>query len=417
MPALGMAQETGKILRWLKAEGEMLRAGEPVMEIETDKAVLEIEAPASGRLAAVRAGEGEDVPVGQAVALILAEGEVAPEQTPLASPAPKPRSSTAPAAETTRVASPLAAKIAAENNIDLARVKPRGVRIEKEDVLRSIQADRPSGRVLASPKARRLAAERGLDLAGVVGSGPTGAVLVEDLAQMAGRTQPAAMMSTTWRVMAERVTQSWTQVPHFYLMRELRAGGLIRWLADVRKTAQTKVTFTDLLVKLVAESLVAHPNVNATWRDGVIVAQSEVNIGLAMAVEDGLVVPVINDAPSLDLEEIAARRQALWALANAGRLPLKDVQGGTFTISNLGMYGIDAFNAVLNAPQAAILAVGRIADRVVAEDGMAQVHPTLFVSLTCDHRVVDGARGAQFLQTLAEAVEAPPAMKGGKDGR
>lgn len=417
MPALGMAQETGKILRWLKAEGEMLRAGEPVMEIETDKAVLEIEAPASGRLADVRAREGEDVPVGQAVALILAEGEAAPEPTPLSSPTPKARPSAAPAAETTKVASPLATKIAAENNIDLSRVKPRGARIEKEDVLRLLQAESAaisSGRVLASPKARRLAAERGLDLAAVVGSGPTGAILADDLA---GRSQPSSTMSTTWRVMAERVTQSWTQVPHFYLMRELRADGLIEWLADVRKTAQTKVTYTDLLVKLVAEALLAHPNVNAAWQDGVIITQPKVNIGLAMAVEDGLVVPVIHGAPSLGLEEIAARRQALSALANTGRLPLKDVQGGTFTISNLGMYGIDAFNAVLNAPQAAILAVGRIADRVVAEDGSAQVRPTLYVSLTCDHRVVDGARGAQFLQTLAEAIEAPPAMRDGRNGR
>jgi pyruvate dehydrogenase E2 component (dihydrolipoamide acetyltransferase) len=201
------------------------------------------------------------------------------------------------------------------------------------------------------------------------------------------------------------------------VLRELRADGLVEWLADVRKTAQTKVTFTDLLVKLVADALVTHPNVNATWHEGTIVLQAGINIGLAMAVEDGLVVPVIHDAPSLGLEEIAVRRQELSALANAGRLPLKDVQGGTFTISNLGMYGIDAFNAVLNAPQAAILAVGRIADWVVAEDGSAQVRPTLFVSLTCDHRVVDGARGAQFLQTLTEAVEAPPAMKDGKNGR
>ena len=417
MPALGMAQETGKILRWLKAEGDVLRAGEPVMEIETDKAVLEIEAPASGRLANVIAGEGEDVPVGQAVALILAEGETAPEpvRTAVSTHGAEARRAEPLAAGPTLAASPLAAKIAAENNIDLSKIAPKGKRVEKEDVLRFMQAEIPAqaeGRILASPKARRLATERGLDLAAMAGSGPSGAIIAEDLKRGSGGAPatPASTMSSTWRVMAERVTQAWTQVPHFYLMRELRAEGLIAWLETVRETAKTKVTFTDLLVKLVADALTLHPNVNATWREGSIIPQADINIGLAMAVEDGLVVPVLHRATELTLEEIAARRQVLFEQANAGRLPLKDVQGGTFTISNLGMYGIDAFNAVLNAPQAAILAVGRIADRVIAEEGAPQVRPTMFISLTCDHRVVDGARGAQFLKSLAEGIESPPAQ-------
>jgi len=424
MPALGMAQETGKILRWLKAEGEMLNAGEPVMEIETDKAVLEIEAPASGKLANVSAREGEDVPVGQAVALILAEGEAAPVRATMAALAAKPRpvSPAASSGAAAVVVSPLAAKIAAENNVDLSKVEAKGARVEKEDVLRQLQmrdVPQQGGRILALPKARRLAAERGLDLADLVGSGPSGAIIADDL--MASAVASPADRSSTipmaWRVMAERVTQAWTQVPHFYLMRELRADGLIAWLELVRKTSQTRVTFTDLLVKLVADALGEHPNVNATWHEGSIVRLEDINIGLAVAVKEGLVVPVIHRAAELTLEEIAVRRHELAVLAEAGRLPLKDVQGGTFTISNLGMFGIDTFNAVLNAPQAAILAVGRIADRVVALDGQAQVRPTLFVSLTCDHRVVDGARGAQFLQTLAEWVENPPPLKGGSKGR
>jgi len=412
MPALGMAQETGKILRWLKAEGDVLRAGEPVMEIETDKAVLEIEAPASGTLANVNAPEGAEVPVGQAVALILAEGETAPERR-VSSPARESgRGAAVSHAVQAMSASPLAIKIAAENKLDLTKVKPRGSRIEKEDVLRFLQTGgtaRTAGRILASPKARRMAAERGLDLAPLSGSGPSGAIVAGDLADIPTGSE-SSTLSNTWRLMAERVTQSWTQVPHFYLLRELNAEGLIAWLEAVRRTAQTKVTFTDLLIKLVARALAVHPNVNATWQNGSIVRLAEINLGLAMAVEDGLVVPVIHRADGLELEEIAWRRHELVARAGAGRLQLTDIQGGTFTISNLGMYGVDAFNAILNAPQAAILAVGRIADRVVALGGQAQVRPTLFVSLSCDHRVVDGARGAQFLQTLGELIESPPPL-------
>ena len=412
MPALGMAQETGKILHWLKAEGDVLRAGEPVMEIETDKAVLEIEAPASGTLANVSAPEGAEVPVGQAVALILAEGETAPERRVSLPARESGRGAAVPHAVPALAASPLAIKIAAENKLDLTRVKTRGSRIEKEDVLRFLQtagAARTAGRILASPKARRMAAERGLDLAALSGSGPSGAIVAGDLADTRTGSE-SSTLSNTWRLMAERVTQSWTQVPHFYLLRELKAEGLIAWLEAVRRTAQPKVTITDLLIKLVARALAVHPNVNATWQDGSIVRLAEINLGLAMAVDDGLVVPVIHRADGLELEEIASRRHELVERAGAGRLQLTDIQGGTFTISNLGMYGVDAFNAILNAPQAAILAVGRIADRVVALGGEAQVRPTLFVSLTCDHRVVDGARGARFLQTLGELIESPPGL-------
>jgi len=418
MPALGMAQETGKILRWLKAEGEMLRAGEPVMEIETDKAVVEIEAPASGILSHVMAGEGDEVPVGQPVALILAEGETAPEPAPV-SAAPTASRKTAPVGKGSVAASPVAARIAAKHHLDLTRIKPKGGRIEKDDVLAlldSAGAAVPGERVRASPKARRLAAQRGVDLAALAGSGPAGAVLTADLPGMATVSEEGIptreAMSNTWRLMAERVTQAWTQVPHFYLLRELRADGLMDWLDEVRQGAQVKVTFTDLLVHLVAESLKVHPNVNSAWQGGSIVRQAEINIGLAMAVANGLVVPVVHRADTLGLEEIADRRTQLIERANAGRLHLDDIQGGSFTISNLGMYGVDAFNAILNASQAAILAVGKIADRVVAVGGKPEVHPTVFLSLTCDHRLVDGARGAQFLQTVAERIERPPTLAG-----
>jgi pyruvate dehydrogenase E2 component (dihydrolipoamide acetyltransferase) len=209
-----------------------------------------------------------------------------------------------------------------------------------------------------------------------------------------------------WRVMAERVTQAWTTIPHFYLLREVNAARLIAWREEAQKRAHN-LTYTDLLVKLTAAALRAHPRVNASWKDGGIALNPDINIGLAVAVDDGLIVPVIHRADQLGLSELAARRAELVAKAQAGKLPLADLSGGTFTLSNLGMYGVDAFNAIVNPPQAAILAVSRIADRVAPVNGQPAVQPMMTLSLSCDHRVVDGARGAQFLQTLAEQIEEP----------
>jgi pyruvate dehydrogenase E2 component (dihydrolipoamide acetyltransferase) len=207
--------------------------------------------------------------------------------------------------------------------------------------------------------------------------------------------------------MAQRLTQSWTTVPHFYLVKEVNTSALGVWYKDVNARASEKISYTDLLVKLVAASLRAHPRVNASWHDGQIVANPAVNIGLAVAVDDGLVVPVVHQADTLNLTQIAARRKVIVERAQTGRLPMGDIVDGTFTISNLGMFGIDAFNAIVNPPQAAILAVGRIADRVVPVAGQPAVQPMLTLTMSFDHRVVDGARGAQFMQTLGQYIEAP----------
>ena len=390
MPALEMAQDSGKILRWLKTEGARVRQGEPIMEIETDKVTVEIEAPASGILTNITAREGDVVPVGQTIAQILA-----PEEAP--SPI---------------VASPVARKIAQEHAIDLARVKPTGGRIEKADVLAYLQTtgdQRPptvSPRlVAASPKARRLAHERGIDLATLRGSGPAGAILAADVPTTPITESPN--LPTVWRVMAERMTQSWTTAPHFFLMREVNASRLIAWRERVKARTSTNITFTDLLVKIVAVTLRQHPRLNAAWRDGTLALNEAINIGVAVATEEGLVVPVIPRADTLSIAEIAARRQDVVTRAQAGKLRLDDVQGGTFTLSNLGMYGVDAFHAIVNPPQAAILAVGRIAERVVAVQGQPTVQPMLTLTLSCDHRVVDGARGAQFLSAVADLIEEP----------
>jgi pyruvate dehydrogenase E2 component (dihydrolipoamide acetyltransferase) len=433
MPALGMAQETGTLIQWLKAAGDQVTKGEPLMEIETDKATVEIEAPASGILASVTAQVGDVVPVGQRIALILAPGEAGSPRP--AQPAPVPASeSESTLARVT--ATPVAARLAAEHNLDITQIKPQGGQIRKEDVLMFLKDEggrvkdevQPSAlslhpsRVLASPKARRLAQERGLELKGITGSGPEGAVLAADLlgaertlsvgkaeVERGDRGEGGEMftVSRTWRVMVDRLSQAWATIPHFYLIRDVNASRLVAWREKIQTNSTEKITYTDLLVRLTAAALRRYPRLNGSWQNENIVLNPDINIGLAVAVEDGLVVPVIHHADELSLTQIAARRGELVARAQAGKLSIDDLSGGTFTISNLGMYGVDAFNAIVNPPQAAILAVSRIADRVVPVNGQPAVQPMLTLSLSCDHRVVDGARGAQFLQALADLIEEP----------
>jgi pyruvate dehydrogenase E2 component (dihydrolipoamide acetyltransferase) len=206
------------------------------------------------------------------------------------------------------------------------------------------------------------------------------------------------------------MTASWTTAPHFYLVREVDVSRLVTWRERASKQTGARLTYTDLLVRVVAAALVQHPRVNVSCKDGTIAQHAAINIGLAVAIDDGLVVPVLHRADTLSLAEIATRREDLVARAQAGKLRPADIQGGSFTISNLGMYGVDAFNAIVNPPQAAILAVGRIADRVVAVNGQAAVRPTMMLTLSCDHRALDGARGAQFIGALADLIEEPLAL-------
>jgi pyruvate dehydrogenase E2 component (dihydrolipoamide acetyltransferase) len=434
MPALGMAQETGILLQWLKAEGEEVTQGEPLMEIETDKATVEVEAPASGTLVNVTAGPGDEVPVGQVIARILAPDDAPVPTSESALPLPVKVASQTSAASprldgrVETLVSPVAARIAAENKVDLRQIEAAGGRIQKEDVLAYLADQRESviplgGRVLASPKARRLAREQDLELAAITGSGPQGAILAADVLAVAversaipavppptpppfAEPQPVPI-SRIWQIMVQRLTESWNTVPHFYLTAEANANRLSAWRESAQQRTTEKITYTDLLVKLVAAALRKHPRLNARWADGAILANDQINIGLAVAVEEGLLVPVIHEADRLGLGDLAARRKDLVTRAQAGKLSLDDLSNGTFTVSNLGMYGVDAFNAIVNPPQAAILALGRIADRVVPVDGRPAVQPMMTMTLSCDHRVVDGARGAQFLQTLVSFIEDP----------
>ena len=312
-----MALETCRLLRWLKAEGAPVVQGEPLVEVETGKVAVEIESPASGTLASVSASEGDDVPLGQTIALILADGEAPPARGGGASQAP-----------------PAASDVASE-----------------------------------APAGERLA------------------------------------VGNVWRVMAERLTRSWSEAPHFYLVREVNTSGLRTWRQERRGSGASVPSVSDLLVQMCAAALVEHPRMNSSWTDGTITLHPSVNIGLAVAVDDGLIVPVIHGVERMSLEQITARRTEMVDLARSGELRIEDLEGGTFTITNLGMYGVDAFDAIVNPPQAAILAVGRIADRVVAVKGEPSVQPMMTLTLSVDHRAADGARAAPFLDTLASLIE------------
>jgi pyruvate dehydrogenase E2 component (dihydrolipoamide acetyltransferase) len=273
-----------------------------------------------------------------------------------------------------------------------------------------------------SPKARRLAREHGVDISSLRGSGPGGEILASDVlaAAESKSSSPAPAKLTTneietpssiARLMAERTTQSWTTVPHFFVVREVEASALIEArerLGSATQQAQgIKLTHTDFLIALSAQVLVKHPRMNASWNDGVIRLNQEVNIGVAMAVDDGVVATVIRNANKLQLGEIALQRHDLTERARAGRLRPSDIAGATFTISNLGMFHVDAFSAIISPPQAAILAVGSITERVVPVDGRPAVRPMMTLTLSCDHRVVDGARAAVFVNEVAEAVREP----------
>ncbi len=404
MPALEMAQESGKVISWRKREGEKVAKGEPLLEVETDKAVVEVESPGDGILSAISAREGAVIPVGQTIAWLLAPGEAAPVVTAPTQTGRRTDSATAGSS----TASPAASSSSAPASTE----------------------------VRMSPKARRLAREHGVDVTRLRGSGPGGEVLAEDILKAAqgasassaaasaaggvpavgstAKSQPSGKsepLGTIGRLMAARTTQSWTSVPHFFVTREVDASGLVeahkRIAAEAEKSRGIKVTLTDLLVALVARTLAKHPRMNASWIEDGIRHNPEVNVALAVAVEEGVVAPVLHGADRIGIAELATKRRELAERAKAGRLQPADIAGGTFTISNLGMYGVDSFTAIIVPPQAAILAVGRVGDRVVAINGNAVVRPMITLTLSTDHRVADGARAALFLNDLTEAIGDP----------
>ena len=370
MPALEIAQDTGTLVSWFKEEGDRVTKGERLLQIETDKAVVEIEATGDGILAGVVAKAGDVIPVGRTIAWLVQPGETPP-----------------PAA--------------------------------------LVETASGSGFRRMSPKARRLAREHRVDLGAVHGSGPEGEILAQDVLAAADRSAKGAgtaaaspdvrfdVVSSVGRRMAERTTESWTTVPHFFVTRDVDAGPLSaardRLIPEIEGSHGVRITHTDLLVSAVADTLRRHPRLNARWTKDGIVLNPDTSIALATAVENAVVTVVLRDVDSRKLGDIALRRHGLVTCARAGKLQPADVAGGTFTISNLGMLEVDAFTAIIVPPQAAILTVGAIVDRVVPVQGRVTIRPMVTLTLGCDHRVVDGARAAAFLRDLIARLSEPDA--------
>lgn len=396
MPALEMAQETGKLVAWLKQEGESVRRGERLLEIETDKAVVEIEAAADGILAGITAKHGDVIPVGQTIAWLVAPGEAPP--------------------------------VSGSAPVQTGRKMDAAPAVAAAGIGSAAAPSTPAASARISPKARRLAREHGIDIDALKGSGPNGEILADDILKasasaaaasgMAGSPGPASTPSTPspglssqteapssiGRIMAERTTQSWTTVPHFFVSRDVDARALVeareRMVPAIERSHGVKVTHTDLMVAAVARALRQHARMNASWSDGTIAIHADVNVALAMAVDNAVVTAVIRHADRLSLGDLARQRRDLAERARANRLQPADIAGATFTISNLGMFDVDAFTAIVVPPQAGILAVGAIKNRVVAVDGLIGVRPMMTLTLSSDHRVVDGARAAAFLNDV-----------------
>ena len=413
MPRMSDTMEEGKILKWLKKVGDRIEVGDIIAEVETDKADMEMEALDDGFLTEIRAQEGESAPVGGVIALLGEEAEVGVAPTPPARTASS-SASTPPAG---RRANAKASQPAAKKVRKIREAAPKKPPARKKDE-----------RILASPIVRKIAAERGIELAKVQGSGPGGRIIKQDLegaeaipvaAELktppasppvattpTGRVEPFSRMRAT---IAKRMADSMREAPHFYITTEIDMSEAVRLRTSLKLSDRVSadVTYTHLLVKAVAVALGRHPRLNASFSGDGRELKDETNIGIAVALDDGLIVPVLHDCQALSLLDIAAQANALVERARTGKPTTQDLSGGTFTISNLGMYPVEHFTAVINPPQAAILATSAIKERPAVRDGQVVISRTMMVTLSCDHRVLDGATGAQFLQELKNLLENP----------
>jgi pyruvate dehydrogenase E2 component (dihydrolipoamide acetyltransferase) len=414
LPRLGQGMESGTIVKWLKSEGDKVEKGEALYELDTDKVTQEVEAEASGVLLKIAISEGE-VEVGRTIAVIGEQGEkveVEPNE-----PAGNGSAGQEVADDAQEEGSPARAR---EQERERGRRASEGDMGEQVTEIRQPAGDN-GGRIKASPLARRIARERGIDLSAVAGTGPDGRVVAEDVERTAASGAPIApaqalavegvevqQLSSMRKTIARRLTEAW-QAPVFQLSVTVdmgRALDLRKRLVELNDDG-VKPTISDLLTKVSASALMRHRAVNGLYKGDAVELYPTANIGIAVAVPNGLVVPVIPGCERKSIAEIAAARATVVDRARSGKLQQSDLDGGTFTISNLGMYGVERFIAVLNPPQAAILAVGSIEERVVAVDGQPAVRPRMEITLTCDHRAVDGATGAEFLRDLKAFLEEP----------
>ena len=407
LPRLGQGMEAGTIVRWLKTEGDQVAKGEPLYELDTDKVTQEVEAEADGVLLKIVIPEGE-VDVGTTIGVIGAQDEDVSDLLAAASGGNGGVPAAAPATrEPTKETEQAPSGSEPQGRVETPAAPPT-----------------PTGRVKASPLARRIARERGLDLSRIAGTGPDGRVIAEDVEQAAATPAPAAtsaapaaapaevevvQLTSVRKTIARRLTEAW-EAPVFQLTVTADASQLVATrerMVELLREGEVKPTVNDVLTRLVATALMRHRAVNAQFVGLEIHRYPSANVGIAVATANGLVVPVIRSADRLSVQEIAAARVDLVSRARDGKLQLQDLEGGTFTISNLGMYGMEQFVAVLNPPQVAILAVGSIEDRPLAVGGELVVAPLMTMTLTCDHRAIDGSEGAEFLRTVKGFVEAP----------
>jgi pyruvate dehydrogenase E2 component (dihydrolipoamide acetyltransferase) len=431
LPRLGQGMESGTIVKWLKSEGDKVEKGEPLYELDTDKVTQEVEAEASGVLLKIAISSGE-VEVGRTIAVIGEQGEQVEVE-------PTKRAGNGSTAQEARDEAEEEGSHARERQQENERGRRASAGDMGEAAQRPVRGSGPGegvrgnrevppttdsngGRIKASPLARRIARERGIDLSAVAGTGPDGRVVAEDVERTAASGAPVALpaavsevegvevqqLTSMRKTIARRLTEAW-EAPVFQLgitVDMSRALPLRERLVELHGDG-VKPTISDLLTKICAAALMRHRAVNALYKGDSVELYPTANIGIAVAVPNGLVVPVIPGCERKSIAEIAAARATIVGRAREGKLQQADLDGGTFTISNLGMYGIERFIAVLNPPQAAILAVGSIEDRVVAVDGQPAVRPRMELTLTCDHRAVDGATGAEFLRDVKAFLEEP----------
>jgi pyruvate dehydrogenase E2 component (dihydrolipoyllysine-residue acetyltransferase) len=441
MPKLSPTMEEGQLSRWLKKEGDKVSMGEPLAEIDTDKATMEMQALGSGVLRKILIQEGESAPLGQLIAII---GEPDEDISALTSQAAATQTapSAAPAAEAKESDAPAAAAVEAPGATDSVVDKGAGTAAGNGREDSKTVESAPSGRLIVSPLAARMAAESGIDLRSISGSGPGGRIIKRDVEELMGQGKSATAapgsqapqrhlravpgspfqksataqasayrdepISEMRRTIARRLVTSLGPVPHFFLTTEIemdRAAEMRKGINEL--DPELKISLNDVIIKVAAAALMQHPQVNASFQDKVVRYYEHADIGVAVAIEDGLITPIVRAADQKSLGEIAAEVRDLAERARHRKLRPEEFMGATFSISNLGMFGIEEFTAIINPPEAAILAVGAMSPKPVVRNNEIVMRQMMRVTMSCDHRVVDGATGAKFLQTLKKILENP----------
>jgi pyruvate dehydrogenase E2 component (dihydrolipoamide acetyltransferase) len=435
LPPMRSRAEEGIVVAWFKREGASVRAGEPLLEVQFDKVSTEVVAPVDGRLHRILAPRDAVIKEGQLLALLLLPGETEEIAEPIAtaSEAPAAKRESQSGAVLTYPASPAARRLAREMGVDLAQVIPAsGQRITEEDVRRAAQQAQapssaaPATEVRATPIAKRIAREHGIDLTTIQGTGPGGRIVEEDVRAALERQQAVTPpgeaaggerrpLTPMRRAIARRMMESLHSTAQLTMTAQADVTDLVqtreRWKAT-SDTPYSGVTYTDLLVRAVALALTQYPQIRVRWADDAIEFLSKIHVGVAVALEDGLVVPVVRDADRLSLASLSMEIKRLTELARSGRLSEAEMGGAVLTVTNLGMYGIDVFTPILNPPESAILGVGRIYEQLVRGENGILWRQMMTLSLTVDHRLIDGAPAAAFLQRICQLLGDPASLVG-----